>query len=114
MAGESINLKSRRELWLLAGALALALAVRLAYVLATSHYPLAGDQIEYDLEGQFIAHGKLFWTSLPYGIPHAGAWKAPGYPAWVGFWYALLGHHPLAVRLLQVPVSVLTVGLGWL
>jgi 4-amino-4-deoxy-L-arabinose transferase-like glycosyltransferase len=114
MAGESINLKSRRELWLLACALGLALAVRLAYVLATRHYRLAGDQIEYDLEGQFIAQGKLFWTSLPYGIPHPGAWKAPGYPAWVGFWYALLGHHPLAARLVQVPVSVVTVALGWL
>ncbi|MDQ6605112.1 MAG: glycosyltransferase family 39 protein [Actinomycetota bacterium] len=102
------------ELWWLAGAVALGLAVRLIYVLSTQHYPLFGDPAEYDAEGQLIAHGHLFWTSLPYGIPHAGAWKAPGYPAWLGLWYALLGHHVVAVRLLQVPLGAATIGLAWL
>jgi len=104
----------RAELWWLAGAVAVGLGVRLAYALATRHYPLAGDQYEFDVEGAFIALGRLFWTWAPYGIPHAGAWKAPGYPLWVGLWYALAGHHPFAVRLAQVPLGAATVALSWL
>jgi 4-amino-4-deoxy-L-arabinose transferase-like glycosyltransferase len=98
---------------LLGAAVALGLAVRVAYVLATRHMALAGDSPEYDAEGMLIAHGHWWWTRLPYGILHAGAWKAPGYPAWVGFWYALVGHHPLAVRLVQVPLGIVTIGLTW-
>ncbi len=105
---------SRRELVYLALAIALGLAVRVTYVLVTRHYRLAGDAVEYDVEGQLIAQGHLFWTAAPYGILHAGAWKAPGYPAWVGLWYAIFGHHPLAVRLLQVPLGALTIALSWL
>jgi 4-amino-4-deoxy-L-arabinose transferase-like glycosyltransferase len=104
----------RRELLLLAAAVALGLAIRTAYALVTRHYPLAGDQIEYDSEGWLIAQGHLFWTTAPYGIAHAGAWKPPGYPAWVGLWYTLLGHHPFAVRLLQVPLGAVTIALSWL
>ena len=103
-----------RELWLLIGAIALGLAVRLTYVLVTQHLKLAGDEPEYNAEGQLIAAGHWFYTRLPYGILHAGAFKAPGYPAWVGLWYALLGHHPVAVRLVQVPLGALTIGLTWL
>lgn len=103
-----------RERWLLAAAIALGVGVRLAYVLATRHYRLAGDAPEYDAEGWLIAQGHWFWTRLPYGILHAGAWKPPGYPAWVGLWYALLGHHPLAVRLAQIPLGAVTIGLSWL
>jgi 4-amino-4-deoxy-L-arabinose transferase-like glycosyltransferase len=103
----------RREAYLLAGAVALGLAVRLAYVLATHHIKLAGDEIEYDSEGWLIAQGHWFYTTLPYGIVHAGAWKPPGYPLWVGFWYALVGHHPFAVRLAQVPLGAITILLSW-
>jgi 4-amino-4-deoxy-L-arabinose transferase-like glycosyltransferase len=110
----SLDPAARRELVLLGLAIGLGLAVRLIYLFATRHYQLAGDEPEYDAEGQLIAHGHLFWTSLPYGILHAGAWKAPGYPAWVGLWYTLLGHHPFAVRLLQVPFGAITIGLTWL
>jgi 4-amino-4-deoxy-L-arabinose transferase-like glycosyltransferase len=105
---------ARRELVYLAIAIAFGLAVRVIYVLLTRHYRLAGDAVEYDAEGQLIAHGHLFWTAAPYGILHAGAWKAPGYPAWVGFWYAILGHHPVAVRLLQALLGALTIALSWL
>ncbi len=110
LAGEEVP---TRELGWLAGAVVIGVALRLLYVLATRHYALAGDAPEYDLEGQMIAHGHLFWTSLPYGIEHAGAWKAPGYPAWVGLWYTLLGHHPTAVRLVQVPLGAVTILLSW-
>jgi 4-amino-4-deoxy-L-arabinose transferase-like glycosyltransferase len=103
----------RRELQLLAAAVALGVAIRLIYAFATRHYPLAGDEPEYDAEGLLIAHGHLFWTRLPYGILHAGAWKAPGYPTWVGLWYALAGHHPFAVRLAQIPLGAATIGLSW-
>lgn len=99
---------------MLAGALALGVAIRLLYVILTRHYALAGDAPEYDAEGLLISQGHWFWTRLPYGILHAGAWKAPGYPLWVGFWYTLLGHHPLAVRFVQVPLGVLTIGLTWI
>lgn len=102
-----------RELVLLALAVALGLGVRLAYVLATRHYPLLGDAPDYDFEGWMIAHGHFFWTRAPYGIPHASAWKAPVYPAWVGLWYTLVGHHPLAVRVAQVPIGAVTVVLSW-
>lgn len=103
-----------RELVLLGLAVVLGLAIRLTYVILTRHYPLAGDAPEYDAEGQLIAQGHLFWTRLPYGILHAGAWKAPGYPAWVGFWYALIGHHPMVVKVLQVPLGAVTIVLTWL
>jgi 4-amino-4-deoxy-L-arabinose transferase-like glycosyltransferase len=104
----------RNERWLLVAAIVLGLAVRVVYLLATRHYPLRGDEIEYDAEGQLIAHGHLFWTRAPYGILHDGAWKAPGYPAWVGLWYTLIGHHPFAVRLLQAPLGAVTIFLSWL
>jgi hypothetical protein len=103
---------TRRERTLLAAAIVLGLAVRVAYVLATRHYRLAGDELEYDLEGRFIAAGHWFWTQRPYGFPHPGAWKAPGYPAWVGLWYAVLGHSPMALRLVQVPLGAITIALG--
>lgn len=101
------------ELRALGGAIALGLLVRLLYVVLTRHLPLAGDAPEYDFEGQMIAHGHFFSTERPYGILHAGAWKAPGYPLWVGAWYALIGHHPQALRGLQSGLGVITITLGW-
>jgi 4-amino-4-deoxy-L-arabinose transferase-like glycosyltransferase len=103
-----------RERLIVTGAVVLGLVLQFAYVLAIRHYKLAGDGPEYDAEAQLIAHGHLFYTRLPYGILHAGAWKAPLYPAWIGFWYALFGHHPLLVKLLQVPVGACTIPLTWL
>jgi 4-amino-4-deoxy-L-arabinose transferase-like glycosyltransferase len=105
---------SQRERRLLVAAIVLGLVIQLAYAFAIRHYQLAGDQIEYDAEGQLIAHGLWFYTRLPYGILHAGAWKAPAYPAWVGLWYALLGHHSVAVKLIQVPFGAVTIPLTWL
>ncbi len=104
----------RRERILLALAMLLGLTIRVGYVVATRHYRLAGDAPEYDAEGQLIAAGHLFWTRLPYGILHAGAWKAPGYPAWVGAWYAVIGHHPTGVKLAQAVIGCATIALTWL
>src|SRR2546430_5252915 len=107
---------TRSQLYWLAGAVAVGLAIRIAYLFATHHAPLVGDQSEYDLEGRLIAAGHWFWTTTPFGHAHASEWKAPIYPAWVGIWYSILGAHPFAVRLIQVtvfgPLSILLT--GWL
>ena len=102
---------TRAQLHWLAAAVLAGVAVRVTFVVATHHSPLVGDQIEYDLEGRFIAAGRWFWTTAPFGHPHAGEWKAPGYPVWVGAWYWILGAHPFAVRLVQAaaigPLTIL-------
>ena len=108
------RLTIRREGALLIGAVALGLAIRIAYVLITRHHPLVGDEPEYDFEARMIASGHLFWSAVPFGIPHASAWKAPGYPLWVGGWYALVGHHTVVVRLAQVLLGIPTITLTWL
>ncbi|HWF73623.1 MAG TPA: glycosyltransferase family 39 protein, partial [Solirubrobacteraceae bacterium] len=105
---------SRREAYLLLAAIAVGVAARIAYVLATRHFALAGDEVEYDSEGWLIAHGHLFYTRLPYGILTNGAWKPPGYPLWVGVWYAIVGHHPLVVRFAQVPFGAVNIFLSWI
>lgn len=103
----------RERLFVLAAMLA-AIALSVAFVVARRHHPLLGDAPEYDAEGRFIAHGQWWWTRLPYGIPHAGAWKAPLYPAFVGVLYAVLGDHHVRVQLVQaLLLAPLTVGLTW-
>src|SRR4051794_1428663 len=77
-------------------------AIRVLYVLSTRHIGLAGDEIEYDHEARFILDGHSFWTTVPYGIAHAGMWKAPGYPVWLAGLYEVVGTHLTAVRLVQV------------
>jgi O-antigen/teichoic acid export membrane protein len=104
----------RRELLLVGGAMAVACALVLAYVAARYGHPLAGDQYEYDLQGQFIADGKLWWTTTPFGDAHAGAWKMPLYPLWVGFWYWLGGDSPTLVGVAQAFLAPITVLLIWL
>jgi len=81
----------RRELWLVGAAVVLGIVVRLVFVAATSGHQLAGDEIEYNIEGAFAAAGKFLWTTTPFGIPHETLWKAPGYPAFVGAVYELVG-----------------------
>ena len=103
----------RERRWLIA-AIALGLVVRFLYVLLTRHLPLRADQLEYDYEGRMIAAGHWWWSKAPYGIPHPSANKAPLYPLWVGFWYALFGHHPLLVRFVQVPIGAVVIWLSWL
>jgi hypothetical protein len=105
----------RRELQLLAAAIALGLLVRVVYVLVTWDHTLAGDEPEYHMQAAYIADGHWFWSDTPYGIPHPSAWKTPGYPLIVGILYALGGKNPDAVMLLQVLVlGPLTITLTWL
>ena len=70
----------RRELWALGALLVLSSAVVLVYVAATEPIELRGDMGEYHSEGVFFTEGKAWWTTLPFGIAHAGAWKAPALP----------------------------------
>jgi 4-amino-4-deoxy-L-arabinose transferase-like glycosyltransferase len=89
--------------------------IRVVYVLVTWDHQLAGDEPEYHMQGAFIADGKWFWSSTPYGIPHPSAWKTPGYPFFLGVLYAIGGKNADAVMLLQVLVlGPLTITLTWL
>src|SRR3954469_490877 len=105
---------TRRDAKLLAAILLLGFAVRLAFVLATHGHVLAGDEIEYDTEGRFIAHGKWFWTFAPTHVAHAGMWKPPVYPVFVGVLYKVLGAHADRVLLVQTLIGPVTIALTWL
>lgn len=91
----------RREREYLVAAVVLGVLLRVGFVALTRHAALAGDELEYDLEARLFAAGHLFWTTFPYGIAHGTALKAPGYTAWLGALYAVLGHHPAVVEALQ-------------
>lgn len=103
-----------RELGLLCLAVAVGVAIRLAFVAVTQGHQLAGDEIEYDLQGRFFAEGKAWWSTTPYGEAHPSLWKAPVYTAWVGLWYSILGPSPDAVFAVQaVLLGPLTIVLGF-
>ncbi len=104
----------RRELWLLVGAMLASVAIVVVYVLVTGDHELAGDETEYHRQGVFFTEGKPWWSTTPFGVEHASAWKAPAYPAWVGLWYSLLGSSPLRVEIVQALLAPLTVLLSWL
>jgi 4-amino-4-deoxy-L-arabinose transferase-like glycosyltransferase len=103
----------RRELALLGGAMALGLAIRLAYVLLTSGHTLAGDEVEYDIQGRFIEQGMWFWSTTPYGEAHPSLWKTPGYTVWVGLLYLVLGPDPDRVLIVQTLIGPVTIALTW-
>jgi 4-amino-4-deoxy-L-arabinose transferase-like glycosyltransferase len=104
----------RRELWLVGGAMALSMAAVVVYAFATRPNGLEGDQQVYDFYGRYFTDGKFWWWTAPFGIPHASAWKAPGYPAWVGAAYTVLGTSTLRLALLQSLLAPLTVLLTWM
>lgn len=103
-----------RELAVLVAIVLAGLALRVAYVLVTHDHPLVGDEPEYNSEARFIADGKWFWTTVPYGIPHASMWKAPGYPAFLGVLYSLFGVGPFGARFLQSFVGAITIVLTFM
>lgn len=103
----------RRELSVLLGLAALALAVRLLAVILTTDQALIADEREYDQQGRFIADGMWFWSTTPYGNPHPSMWKTPGYPAFVGVIYSLLGPGSNQVAALQALIGSVTVLLTW-
>jgi hypothetical protein len=91
----------RWEVRAVAGLMVLSAIVVCAYVLVTWPIELRGDMIEYHSEGVFFTEGRWWWTTSPFGVAHEGMWKAPLYPAWIGFWYELLGAAPERVALVQ-------------
>ena len=103
-----------RELAIVAGIALLGFAIRLVFVLALRNHVLFGDEIEYDIEGRFIAHGHWFWSTTPSGIPHASIWKAPGYPLFVGAIYSLLGSSATHAVVVQTLLGPVTIVLTWL
>lgn len=105
---------SRRELMLVGGAMALGLLIRIAYVLITKDHTLAGDEIFYDEQARFAADGRWFWSTTPSGIPHESLWKPPGYSAWLGAAYWLLGSDPDRALFAQSFIGPVTIALTWL
>lgn len=105
---------SRNERLLLAAAMILSAGIVTVYVLATRGHGLAGDEPEYHAQGVFFTEGRLWWSEAITGEAHPSAWKAPGYPAWVGFWYSLVGTSPLRLTLVQSLLAPVTVLLAWL
>jgi MYXO-CTERM domain-containing protein len=104
----------RRELMVLGAAVLAGVAIRLLYAIATGGDALAGDEIEYDVEGRFFADGKLFWSTTPSGVPHETIVKAPGYVVWVGVLYALSGSSPGFVMGVQAVVAgAASIALVW-
>ena len=104
----------RSELAQVVAAMLTSTLLVITYVALTRSHGLDGDELEYDLQARFFADGKLWWSTTPFGIPHESLWKAPLYPAWVGFWYWLVGSSPTAVVLIQAPLAGVSVGLSWL
>lgn len=103
----------RRELAWLVGAIALGLAVRVAYVLITKDGGLGVDEADYDRSARFAADGHWMWFTPPYGVPHPGLWKAPGYPLWVGLIYSVLGPGPNKVMLIQTLLGPAVILMTW-
>jgi 4-amino-4-deoxy-L-arabinose transferase-like glycosyltransferase len=103
-----------REIAIVAGLAALGFAIRLVFVLAFRNHVLLGDEIEYDIEGRFIAHGHWFWSTTPFGFAHPTIWKAPGYPFFVGAVYSLLGSSATHAIVLQTLLGPVTIVLTWL
>jgi 4-amino-4-deoxy-L-arabinose transferase-like glycosyltransferase len=69
---------------------------------------------EYHLQGVLFTEGKAWWSTTPFGVEHATAWKAPGYPLWVGFWYSLLGVNATRLEFVQAFLAPVTVLVVWM
>lgn len=111
LSGKGVD---RREVWMVLGAMAFGLALRVAYVLATKGHVLVGDEPEYFAEGRRITTGDWFYTTLPYGHLHAGMWKAPGYPTFVGAVFWVLGTSVTRLLLVQSLIGPVVIFLTWL
>lgn len=110
----SVRAASRNEQVILASAMAVSFALVAIYVIATRSHGIVADEVEYDSQGRFFAEGHFWWSTAPFGEAHPSAWKAPGYPAWVGFWYALVGESPVRLALIQGLLAPVTVLLTWI
>lgn len=81
----------------------IALLARFSYVFLFPQLPLAGDAVEYDRTGWYIAEGEGFPVESSDFL--AEPLRAPGYPLTLAFIYKIFGHNLQAVRSLQAIVS---------
>jgi 4-amino-4-deoxy-L-arabinose transferase-like glycosyltransferase len=110
-----------REQMHVAAAMAVSATLVIAYLLISPSHELSGDEPVYHEYGERFAAGELWHSSAPFGDyeepgdERASAWKAPGYPAWVGVLYAVLPNSDEAVEVVQaLLLAPLTVLLTWL
>jgi len=97
--------------------LATLVRVALALALGDKAEPVSGayDQVSYDLLAQRLNSGYGFtfptisYPAIPANTP-TSFWSF-GYTLYLAGVYALLGHHPLAARLIQVLLSILHIWL---
>jgi 4-amino-4-deoxy-L-arabinose transferase-like glycosyltransferase len=93
----------------IAGAILLAaLAIRIIFVLATPHYTLVHDALDYDRHGASIANGHGF--ALSYGRPTA--FRPPAYPFFVAGVYSVVGTADKAQRVEWARIANAFVGVG--
>ena len=85
-----------------------ALAIRIAFVLATPDYTLVHDAIDYDRHAASIATGHGF--ALSYGRPTA--FRPPAYPFFVAGVYELVGTADKAQRVEWARIANAFVGIG--
>jgi len=91
-----------------AGLILAALAIRIAFVLATPDYQLIHDAIDYDRHAASIASGHGF--ALSYGRPTA--FRPPAYPIFVAGVYELAGYADQAARVEAARIANAFVGTG--
>jgi 4-amino-4-deoxy-L-arabinose transferase-like glycosyltransferase len=91
-----------------AGLIVAALAIRIAFVLATPDYQLIHDAIDYDRHAASIASGHGF--ALSYGRPTA--FRPPAYPIFVAGVYELAGYADKAARVEAARIANAFVGTG--
>jgi 4-amino-4-deoxy-L-arabinose transferase-like glycosyltransferase len=91
-----------------AGLIFAALAIRIAFVLATPDYQLIHDAIDYDRHAVSIAQGNGF--ALSYGRPTA--FRPPAYPMFVAGVYELVGVEDKAARVQAARIANAFVGTG--
>ncbi len=82
---------------------AVALAVRIAYVLVflRNYHPQTDAQHYIDIATQ-LAHGNGFAADYPYGFEHATAFRPPLYPLLLGTAFAIFGVHLAVAQALNV------------
>ncbi|HWK25856.1 MAG TPA: glycosyltransferase family 39 protein [Solirubrobacter sp.] len=84
-----------------------ALALRVAFVLATPGYALVDDALDYDRHGVSIATGHGF--ALSYGRPTA--FRPPAYPLLVAGVYEVVGTGPSRIEAARLANAVVSTGI---
>ena len=99
----------RRDRWLLAAVLGLALAVRLLLIVATDGYRPRNDAADYDRLAQSLLDGHGFGESRFSATGGPTALRPPGYPVFLAGVHAVVGDGWDAARAVQALVGALTV-----